>query len=461
MRLFVIAGSVPYSRDGVPGVTAVNIVTYELLHALLDSGHDVVLQMLFNAFRTTPVLAPSEVQALDALRARGMVVLPPVFPEAYLRREDVSLRSRRWARFLGRLTGQVRVEDYYAAAGLRGVMAERLRAHEADAILSIWSPEGVAATYQLRDWPKLAYHGDPDFHPIEVRGRDPGLFPTHQGRRRWFPQALRAWRGAWGLAGLKQAHLALMRDVDVIGNIMAANADWYTRQGHPNSLYLRSLWRDPEPSFPGPAAGAEGAGRDRQVKIIGHAGSLSATGGTYGLQYLLVDVLPRLESVMAGLDYEVHVFGGGQIAPSLRPHLEHPRVVRRGFVQDYDQALRSSDVFLLLNNAGPYRGAHTRQIIAWAMGLCLVVHANSRQAIPETRHLENALVGETPEEIARLIRMAATDPELNRRIRRGGRATYERYFRPRLIAEAMSRELTKLVAGSSVVVGEATCAATS
>ena len=444
MKLFVICSNVPYRRDGQPGVAAVHIISAELLRCFRALGHELVLQPVFNVFRTTPTLQPSEREELCVLEEEGVTVLEPIYPSEYLAAGFFAAPAHRLRRFIGTLSGRARVQDYYAATRLKERMQERLRARGADAVLTIWSPEGVAATYGIRDLPKVAYHGDQDFHPVEVRASDHALFAAtaDEGRRRFF-DGLRA--RVW-LAGLKRAHLALMRDVDVVANIMAASAEFYARHGHPRSIYARSLWTDRrvEPiattAAPSPAIGSP-----RTVKIIGHAGTLSATGSTYGLRFLLVDLLPHLEDAMAGVPYEVHIIGGGETVPALRPRLRHPRIVVRGFVKDLDQELLSSDMFFMLNNAGPYQGAHTRQIIAWSMGLCLVVHANARKAIAETRHLENALVGATPAELARLVRLAATDEEVNRRVRAGGRATYERYFTPQAVAQTLNRELLSLV----------------
>ena len=127
----------------------------------------------------------------------------------------------------------------------------------------------------------------------------------------------------------------------------------------------------------------------------------------------------------------MHVIGGGDVVPSLKPFLKQDRLVMRGFVKDLDKELRSSDVFLFLNNAGPHLANFTRHVIAWSMGLCLVAHANSRKTLPEMTHMENALIGNTPEEIARMVYLAATDKDVNLRIRRQGRLTFERHFAPR------------------------------
>jgi hypothetical protein len=121
----------------------------------------------------------------------------------------------------------------------------------------------------------------------------------------------------------------------------------------------------------------------------------------------------------------------------------------RGYVDDLDKEMISSDVFLLLNNAGPYWAAYTRHILAWQMGLCLVVHGNSKHAIPEISHMDNALVGFTSRQIAELVSLAATDANVNARVRLGGRATYEKFFTPKRVGAQLSREMQSLIASKA------------
>ena len=249
------------------------------------------------------------------------------------------------------------------------------------------------------------------------------------------------------LASFKRAHLNIMQGLDVIANVTACNADYYTKEGHKHSVYVGNVWYDPNAERPSAKDPTPSHGvSSRPIKIIGHVGKLGQTGSTYGLRFLLVELLPVLDRVMDGLDYEVHIIGAGTVVPALRPVLEHPRVLLRGFVEDLDSELRSSDVFLLLNNAGSYQAAYTRHVVAWAQGLCLIVHENSCRAIPEIRHMENALIGSTPADIARMVRLAVSDPELNVRLRKGGRGTYERYFTPAVVAKALADEIGRALA---------------
>ncbi len=447
MKLFVIGSDVPFQHHGEEGVTAVNIVSYQILKSLKLMSHDITLQIIFNRVHPDGSLSAAESQELQRLTEDGFTVLPPIYAGSYLNKRPVSAIETIGKR-LRILTCHGRVSDHYPATRVGPLARERIRASGCDAILTLWSPEGTAATYGFRDIPKVSYQADPDYHPVEVRLKDHELFSGTTG---YLPTAdnlsarVRLILHRWWLAGFKKAHLRMMRDVDAIATIAAGNANFYRTQGHPRSIYARNTWFDPAQNGTGlGTSNPHSQGDRRTVKIIGHAGNLNATGTTYGLKFLLVDLLPILEKIMDGIDYRIHIIGGGQIAPVLQPRLQHPKIIVRGFVKNLDSELRSSDIFLLLNNAGTYKAAFTRMIMAWSMGLCLIAHGNSHEAIPEVAPAQNVLVGNTPLEVAQQIRLAATDPAVNQRIRREGRTTYEKYFAPQIVARTLHEELVRL-----------------
>ncbi|MBM4128432.1 MAG: glycosyltransferase [Nitrospira sp.] len=447
MNLLVLASDVPHRRHGLGGVTAVNIVLYELLTGLLSCGAKLSLQIIFNKWRTVNALSPEETEELKNLESLGVRVLPAIYPHDYLNGRQVPGMVERVGKLARFLSGMVRVSDVYPVTRVRDEMAARLPQISPDAILTIWSPEGVAATYGLKGVTKVAYHGDIEFGPAEARMSDSDLFRTdlNAGSRSegiWKRSVRYLYDRLW-LAQFKQAHARLMCDLDVIGNVTATNIQYYREHGHRRSTYIRNTWSDPAEAGASPEFNPGGA--QGPVKIIGHVGYLNRTGSTYGLKYL-GELMPVLDEVMDGVPYEMHVIGGGEPVPAVRSLLQHPRIVRRGFIEDLDRELNSASVFLFLNNTGRHLAAYTRHVMAWAMSHCLVVHVNSVKTIPEIVHMENTLVGETLLEIATLIRRAATDAELNAAIRRGGRKTYEEQFKPQLVAVSLYKEIERAMA---------------
>lgn len=428
MRIFVIASDVPAPRHERVEVTAVNVVIFELLNELRRLGYDISLQVIFNAHREGRPLDTHEQVHLKELREQGMDVLDPVLPPDPIARRRPGLRLRRLVR--------PAVEDFYPTVRLRPLVRARIQASRTDAILSIWSPEGVAAAVGS-GLPIFSYHGDVDFAPALARHHDSVLFglPSHP---------LSRWRRVRWLSAFRNIHVKLMRDIDIVACVTAANAEFYRAQGHSRPIYLQNTWTDLGGKALPLAESRYAGSRTEPIRIVGHVGGLGRTGNTYGLRFLLGELIPALEGVMAGVDYRIHIIGAGEPVPALRPLLRHPRVIVRGFLPDLDAELMVSDLFLLLNNAGSYYAAYTRHIIAWSMGLCLVTHANSIPAIPELVPGENVLAASAAADLAVLIARAATDPTFNLGIRRGGRNTYTRFFTPARVAERIGEELDTL-----------------
>ena len=433
MKILGLSAVIPCARQDVAGVTAVHVVIYSLLDELTRLGHQVVYQPVFTRHRASETLAPFEQESIQALAARGIDVLPPISASSYLNGGGRGVAGQ-FSR-LGALLGGTRLAHFYPSVSVAPQISAVVDRHRPDVALTFWSPEAVAATHGVESLPCVSYQGDVDFVPGRTRQSEPALFfPARNGSLRDRLDRVRS--GLW-YAEAARAHLRLMRGVACIANVTAANADYYTAQGHPRAVYARNTWPDPGPSRLAPlTAPATGP-----FKIIGHVGYLDRTGSTYGLKFLLTDVMPHLRQTLAGLDYEVHIIGGGQPVPALRPLLKQERLVVRGFVEDLEAEFASSSAMLVLNGASPYRCAYTRHLVAWSHRLCLIVHEYSRGAIPEIVHLENALVGRTGAEVAEQIRVALTDPATNAKVRQGGLRTYQQYFTPAAVAKGLESEL--------------------
>ncbi len=335
------------------------------------------------------------------------------------------------------------VSDHYPTVTLRDRLHERVEQTRSDAVLVFWDPDGLAATYGLKGIKKAAYYGMPDYMAGEARFADPELFGIpHQTLMETI--RLRAARRL--IAQRKAYHFDLINDCDAVGNICAFHATLYREQGHPHSYYIPNMWPDtPHAAW---REEREAAERTSSLKMLGTLGDAVATGNTYGLYYMGKEILPRLDRRL-GNTFEVHLYGKGEPYPLVARALEHPSVRRRGWVQDLDAEILSCKVFLMMNNTGTYKGSHTRFFHAWSLGSCVVAHKINAQAIPEIRHMENALLGETPEEITELIVMALRDERLRRRIGEGGRQTYEASFKPAVVVPHLLERLLGHGAGQS------------
>jgi len=435
MNLFVVTPVIPFRHHGAQVVTAVNIVTSEVVRALSKMGHKITLQCLYDPSHQYNELTQDEKEEIVYLEQLGIKVLPPFFSSDYKRSE----RPRRFRTLRILFSKSERLEYFYPCVRLTDELSLRIKNAKSDAILDMWSPEGVALCSQIKGIPKVAYHGDIPTVPERVRLRDRELFSGKQlrGIRNRVRHIDRLIRNRL----LLRTHLKAFQAFDCIANIAKCNSDFYTKHGHPHSIYARSTWSDMEDSA-GTLTSQERP--TAQVpKIIGHAGNLGSTGSTYGLRFLLKEVLPQFHEMMEGRPYELHIIGGGKIVPSLEPFLNHERIILRGFVEDLDSELTSCDLFCIFNNVGDYLATFTRQIIAWSMGLCCVAHERSKFPVPETT-CENTIIGSDSEEVARRMVRAVSDSAYNLQVRCAGRETYEKYFKPQLIAATLDRELRQI-----------------
>ncbi|MBT7582916.1 MAG: glycosyltransferase [Kordiimonadaceae bacterium] len=246
------------------------------------------------------------------------------------------------------------------------------------------------------------------------------------------------------------SHRHVVLRSQAILNTSAANNQYYEDIGHPKVVYVGTTWSG-KPA--GQVEPRNGKARDgtavKPFKIIGHAGFLGMTASSFGLEYLLKEVMPALRQEINDYAFEVHIIGGGNMTEPLQPYLEQENIVVRGYVKDLDSELLDSDVFLFLNNAGPLKSIFSRQIIAWAMGLCLVVHKGSLETLPELEHGKNVLIGSTASELASLVKRVCLDNDLNQNLRQGGRCTYDEHFTPAAVSGKIISIMEELVSSKS------------
>lgn len=434
MKLFLLTSSVPFRDDGQSGVSAAHVVAYQLLTAFTRLGHRVTLQVLFPPGRE-PAPTREERPELGSLRDHGVEVLEPLPGPAPVAPRRPSL-----------LLGSPDPREFYPELALRPIVHARMREARADVALPIWSPPGAAAATGQAPIPVVSYQGTIDYDPLRVRILDWDLFngaPANPGERA--RQIVSRWRAALMLRRFRRAHMDLMRQVTVIANVTATNVLEYEKAGHRGAVYVGNTWKDPGRATAERLAGLQHERpRGRTLRIIGHLGTLGMTGSTYGLAFLLREVMPALRERLRGLSFEVHVIGGGRLAPPLEPLACQDNLVMRGFVENLAPELESADAFLLLNNVGSISSAYTRHVIAWAMGGCLIVHADSRPPVPELEPGRNALAGRCAGEIAEAVLAVVTDPGLNARLRLAGRQTYEKHFAPLVVAGRILAELRRL-----------------
>ncbi len=298
----------------------------------------------------------------------------------------------------------------------------------------------MAASYHIQGIPKFVYYGNPDHLPMQARLRHPDLFnmPTRSYTDRlwlWFEKVRNERR--------KRINIAMMNACEVAANNSMLDAEFYRTHGHPHSVYLQNMWPSAEPAMKQPESRAPAV----PVKIIGSVGNLGATGNTFALTYLGREILPRLARDSTTAPFEIHLLGKGTPAAAAAAALHDSRIKIRGWVDDIQEEFRSAAAFLVLTNVNAdFLVGNTRILLAWALGTCVILHENSRLAMPEIEDDVNALSGRTPDELVERMVAAVDDEALRLRIGQGGQRTFDTYYRSDVVVPKMFQLVQDMVA---------------
>jgi len=396
VRILVLSNLLPHPAHSV---RAANVVIFELVRALAKQP-DAVCGFVNVRMDADPLPTEQEDLGLAALAECGVNVLAPV-----LLPSPTDTR-----RTLKRLLDS-RIEDFYPQIRHADKVWSAVSSFVPDVILVPWS-EWLTAVCADLPVAKFAYYGNPDAKSAKARLK----FARSHGEVSPLETLVR-----WGdIRSLSRLHLRQMRKYEMLGDVAANDAEYYTRHGHPNAFYVRNLWIDR-------SLGAWRKARQEREKsgvIIGNIGKLGGTGNTLGLELLGRDLLPLLRKRLEGRKYHVRILGAGTLHPAVMRFMRTPEVDVAGFVPDIDEAMIEAGVLLCLNNASHFKVGQTRYLHAWSLGMCVVAHRDCALSMPEIRHNENALLGESMEEIADLLAIALSDMELRRRLGEAGYQTF-------------------------------------
>ena len=422
MKIVILLSNAP-----CPKGEAIEVVGHEVVEKALQLGHSVLLQVILRDSRGSGPAKQAE-QTLREMNLPGLVVCPMLYVEDVTPApSDRGLIAR-----IGRWCGALTLRRLFPAAGLGPVLERRVREAGADAIVSIWSWEALAATYRISGVPKFVYYGNPDHLPMQARLRHPDLFnlslSSIKDRLFWWFERVRNERR-------KRVNIRMMNACEVTANNSRLDAEFYREHGHPHSIYLQNMW---PPVKETPRVDCRSDAQPTSVKIIGSVGNLGATGNTFALTYLGRELLPRLAARFTDRPFEIHLLGKGTPSAAAAAALKDPRVKIRGWVEDIHEEFRSASSFLVLTNVNAdFLVGNTRILLAWALGTCVIMHENSRLAMPEIEQGVNALLGRTPDELADWIVKAAGDEPLRTRIGQGGKQTFEAYYRSDVVVPKM------------------------
>lgn len=436
MKIFVLLANFPYERG-----EAIEVVGFEAIRLMAAGGHTLDVQVLLRDGRT-PRNVERERYARESLgKLEGVALLDAIClnelepPRGRFSR-SFELAST-WVRSLPVLRRSIN-DRLFPGRRAYPLVRDAVRRTRPDIILGIWTWESLAATSDIRDVPKFMYYGNPDHKPTEARLDHPELFgidvrtPGGWLRHRYLRRLNKA---------REIQHVKMSKTCAVMANNSLVDVNYYRDAGHPRSVYIQNMWPAPD----GRNGAAAQVARDETVSIIGSVGNLGATGNTFGLHYIGQHIAPGMRRRMGNRAFSIDIFGGGRPTAAVEKVLVHPAIRLRGWVDDINSEILRAAAFLVLTNVSGFIVGNTRILLAWSLGSCVIAHRNSALSMPEIQHMENALLGETPDEINDLIYRAIEDPQLRQRIGAGGYATYQKYYRSEVVVPQMLEEMGKCV----------------
>lgn len=403
-------------------IRAANVVIFEILKELaIQRGVRLGFLKVSDAGEPDPSL--DEQKGIELLKKNNITILTPLkLPDLATIKTRSKLARILWPKMV----------DFYKEATFKKLAHSAIDSFKPDVLFIPWTER---CTVLFADFPalKFAYYGNPD-PKLSFAMNAFNFKHSCIGITKYLIKY-------YLLKRFEKLHLNVIRKYEILADVAANDAKYYTRKKHPNAFYLQNVWIDRFGS-------KRIAKRKKNEKhspaiIVGNIGKLDGAANTHGLEILLKHVAPALRKIMTGIPYEIHIFGARTFHPAIKKYIVPPEIKICGFVPDIDKELLLSTVFLCVNNASKYKVGHTRYLHAWSLGCCVVAHTDAALSMPEIKHGENALLGSTPLEIAQQIKKAITNPELRGRIGEGGYVTFKKYFTAKKVVPKIITEINK------------------
>lgn len=224
---------------------------------------------------------------------------------------------------------------------------------------------------------------------------------------------------------LQRIHIKNLKNIHISSNICNVNKSWY-KKNNIKCKYVPNCWPNPnylkkiKKFFP-----------SKYIDICSSIGGLNATGNYFGFKYLLEEIIPRIKDK----NLRFNIFGRGSFPEKFNSYKNNTLLQIKGFVRDIDKSILRSRFCLILNNAykNSLIGGYTRVIYYFSMNKCLVAHKNLRKSMPELKHNFNCLLGSSPKEIIRLLKIASDNDHLRKKIELNAYNTYIEKYTPNIV----------------------------
>lgn len=233
----------------------------------------------------------------------------------------------------------------------------------------------------------------------------------------------------------------LLSRCEIVIDHAAHHCDWLRAHGVPQAFYL-----------PVPVIDRAGSNwleeRERltsQNKIVKMLlpGRVTGAATLPGLIFFGHEVMPLIERQIGTTGFEIHIIGSGELTRDLKKAFDRPYVRLRGFVENSQIELQSSDIVLVPTPVE--LGFRTRIAESFSFGCCVVSHSANGQGMREAVDGENILLAKNASEMAEKIASCIKQPELRKRLGAAARATFEESLDGTKVCNIAIRKLEECV----------------
>lgn len=214
---------------------------------------------------------------------------------------------------------------------------------------------------------------------------------------------------------IKEVQLEVLKNCQGVIEHANHHRVWLNENGVPDARYIPMPVQDPYwkgwTKNYGPP--------NKKIKII-MAGHLHGIATLSGLYYMAENVAKFLNPEI----FDIQIFGADKFVGQLEDlYLPFPHVTFRGFVQDIQKEILTSDIFLVPTPIP--LGFRTRIAEAWSLESCVIAHSANLQGMPEAVPDLNILASDNHRGLVDLIYEIGSDPEKLRDVAAQGRKAYE------------------------------------
>lgn len=298
----------------------------------------------------------------------------------------------------------------------RAWIASTLDDLKPDAVIAYhW--DSLAAVYGWHGAPRLGLIGDPLHLPRLFRRELMKRYKSHERRLTALREAV---KDRLIVSRQIRAMKLLLRDCDACGAFAAHHAEMLRMLGVENCSYFST-------PVPDPIGQQMTSAKSNKFKIL-HIGHLQGIATLSGIELLAADVIPVLKRRLPSDTFEIHLVGGfyEMLPDTLKRQLDKPYVKIRGQISPPHDEFLSSHVVIVPT---PIElGIRVRILTAFSYGSCVVAHIANVRGIPELKHGDNCLLGQSGRELAEHCITLYYDTALRHRIELRARATYDTHF---------------------------------